>query len=77
MKDNDKEVVELEEGSGWAIVDVDDPQRPVPDRFIEDIQVLSVSDVKVKNYDDGVTVEVVEFIEGDGVGISKVKFKGL
>lgn len=73
----EKEVVQLEEGEGDIIIDLDVPSRTVGDEYIEDIKRLRDSDEKVKSYDNGVSVEVVEYIQGQVLSVTKVKFKGL
>lgn len=73
----EKEVVQLEEGEGDIIIDLDVPSRTVGDEYIEDIKRLRDSDEKVKSYENGVSVEVVEYIQGQVLSVTKVKFKGL
>ena len=73
----EKEVVQLEEGEGDIIIDLDVPSRTVGDEYIEDIKRLRDSDEKVKSYENGVSVEVVEYIQGKVLSVTKVKFKGL
>jgi len=73
----DKEIVQLEEGEGDIIIDLDVPSRTVGDEYIEDIKRLRVSDEKVKTYDNGVSVEVVEYFSGKVLSVTKVRFKGL
>lgn len=73
----EKEVVQLEEGEGDIIIDLDVPSRTVGDEYIEDIKRLRDSDEKVKSYDNGVSVEVVEYIQGQVLSVTKVRFKGL
>jgi hypothetical protein len=75
----EKEVVQLEEGEGDIIIDLDVPIRTVADKYIDDIKRLREyqSDEKVKRYDDGVSVEVVEYIQGKVLSVTKVRFKGL
>lgn len=72
-----KDDILLEEGEGDIIIDLDVPSRTVADKYIEDIKILRDSDKKVKSYDDGVSVEVVEFFEGSPIQLTKVRFKGL
>jgi len=74
-----KEVVQLEEGEGDIIIDLDIPSRTVGDKYIDDIKRLRKydTDEKVKTYDNGVSVEVVEYIQGKVLSVTKVKFKGL
>jgi hypothetical protein len=75
----EKEVVQLEEGEGDIIIDLDVPSRTVGDEYIEDIKRLREyeADEKVKTYDNGVSVEVVEYIQGQVLSVTKVRFKGL
>jgi len=75
-----KKPIRLEDGEGDIIIDVDVPSRTVADKYIEDIKrmrELKNTKPKIITYDDDVSVELVEYIKGETLCVTKVRFKGL